>query len=124
MRIFRFTIPFAIGISLLASLALAQDLNFPDQTQRQGMSYEEYSALREKMRARLENMTPAERQELREKMQDIHRQDREEQRAYGQGYHARKRDMEQFAARPDKPDLPQRVERPDAPQRMERFQRH
>jgi hypothetical protein len=124
MQLFKLTISSILGFSLLATLACAQDLDFPNKAQRQGMSYEEYSALREKMRARLENMTPAERaamrekwqnlrserREQREKMQDVPHQHYDGQRAYGQGYHARKRDMEQTDMRPDKSALPQRME--------------
>lgn len=128
---------FAFCCGLLASASYAQDLDIPDKARRQEMSYEEYTALREKMRERMESMSPTERrelrekwqeirrdrEELREKIQEIRRSNRNEERSYGEGYHARRHNTEKTEIRPDKPDIPQRMERPNLPQRMERFQR-
>lgn len=132
MRIYVYTALLVICMNMPAASALAQDLNIPDRDQRQGMSYEEYSALREKMRARLEKMTPSERQAQREKWQENRLNQRDEVRTYGLGYQARRHDMEKPANQPDKPNLPERLYKPevpqrpdkaDMPQRMERFQR-
>jgi len=37
---------------------MAEDISVPDKERRQGMSYEEYSAYREKMRMQMENKKP------------------------------------------------------------------
>lgn len=119
----RIFITFAVCMSLFAPLVAAQELNIPDKAHRQGMTYEEYAALREKMRARMENMTPTERQQLRETMRNARGERREANRTYGEGYQARRRNMEKAEIRPDRPEKPQRPERPERPEMPQRFQR-
>ncbi|MGV8935135.1 MAG: hypothetical protein ACOH1I_10950 [Gallionellaceae bacterium] len=93
MSIFRFSISFAIGISLLAPFAHAQDLNFPDKIHRKGMSYEEYSVLREKMRMRMEQLR-TQNNNLKQEHQnhpDYQAERSNPDSAYGKGYQSRKK---------------------------------
>lgn len=87
-RIFSY---FIFLISFLATAVMAQDFTPPDKEHRQGMSYEEYSSYREKMRMRMEKMTPEERKQAREMMNNSSDQsDRpKNDSAYGQGFHSR-----------------------------------
>lgn len=103
-------------ISLSASVALAQDFTPPDREHRRGMSYEEYSSYREKMRMRMEKMSPEERRQAHEMMSRPSDQTEppKHDSAYGQGFHTRKRLEDKPASGTDN--------RPDRP-KIERFNR-
>ena len=116
MLILPFTLTLVIFTSVLAPVAMAQDFTPPDREHRQGMSYEEYSSYREKMRMRMEKMTPEERRQARETMNSPSGQTERPKHdsAYGKGFHTR----------PQKEQMPDRPSsnRPDRPQ-GERFNR-
>ena len=118
-RIFSY---FIFLISFLAPAVMAQDFTPPDKEHRQGMSYEEYSSYREKMRMRMEKMTPEERKQAHEMMS---RPEGQMERpnpdsAYGQGFHTRKQvDDRPANASGNRPDRP----RPDRFNRGERLRR-
>ena len=116
MLILPFTLILVIFTSVLAPVAMAQDFTPPDREHRQGMSYEEYSSYREKMRMRMEKMTPEERRQAREMMSPPSDQTERPKHdsAYGQGFHSR----------PQIENMPDRASgnRPDSP-RGERFNR-
>lgn len=105
----RVFIYFILLISHLAPVALAQDFTPPDREHRQGMSYEEYSSYREKMRMRMEKMTPEERKQAHEMMNRPSEQTEQPKRdsAYGQGFHTRPQ-MENMpdGTRSNRPDRP------------------
>lgn len=105
---------------LLSAAVAAQEVNIPDREQRRGMSYEEYSSVRENMRLRMEKMREAERKQeaLRDEGQNAANADRKPDSAYGQGYHTR-------TTRPDTATMerPERPERGERPARIERFNR-
>ena len=113
MQIPIFAFQLMLCMSLFVPVAKAENLSVPDKEHRQGMSYEEYSNYREKMRMHMERMTPEERKQAQdssgrppERMEKPNHDS-----AYGQGYHSR----DQAESRPgmgagNKPDHP-RVER-------------
>ena len=105
-----------------APVAMAQDFAPPDKEHRQGMSYEEYSSYREKMRMRMEKMTPEERKQAHEMMlnPEGHKERPNPDSAYGQGFHTRKRLEDRPAtASGNRPDRP-RVERFNRGERLRR----
>jgi hypothetical protein len=106
----------ALCLSLLAPVAMARDSSAPDRTRRQDMSYEEYTALREKMRMRMEKMHPQPSEQTEEKRKRPAEQAERETAggAYGKGFDSRKLSN-------DRPDTAadRRPERP----RFERFNR-
>lgn len=115
MRISTVSILLLLCVSLAAPLARAQDIAVPNREQRQGMSYEEYTDFREKMRLRMEkmraekrNLPPAENKRPQEEQKQA-----DTERAYGKGYDSRSRNI-------DRPDIADR--RPERP-RVERFNR-
>ena len=116
MRITKSVLPLALSMSLFVLPAFAEDLSMPDKEHRQGMSYEEYSNFRAKMRDQMEK---AHQEELKQANKpDSARPEKseesEQKNTYGKGYHMRDRDE----ARPDTtPDS-----RPERP-RAERFNR-
>jgi hypothetical protein len=111
------TLTIALCMSLSATHVMAQDVAVPSQEQRRGMSYEEYSSVRENMRLRMEKMQEAKRKQeasrepsaVEEPVQLV------PDSAYGQGYDTRNRS--DAAGRPERPE---RIERPA---RIERFNR-
>lgn len=113
------TLTIALCMSLSATQVMAQDVAVPSQEQRRGMSYEEYSSVRENMRLRMEKM-----QETKRKQEALREPDSDEKTGrtgadstYGQGYDTRNRSESAAAGRPERPE---RVERPA---RIERFNR-
>ncbi len=103
----------AVCLSLWATLALAQDVPVLDREHRRGMSYEEYSSVRENMRLRMEKMRETKRKQtaVEDSVQPV------PDSTYGQGYHAR---HQRDAAAVERPERAERVERPA---RIERFDR-
>lgn len=86
-----FLAPLALGLGLSASIAAAQELVIPDRERLQVMSHEEYDAYRERMRNRMEGLSPAERGLVRESGANG-REQMEKRGAgsgYGQGYGSR-----------------------------------
>lgn len=123
MNISHLVLPLLLGLSQLATPALAQELAVPDKEHLNGMSYEEYSGYREKMRMRMEKASPQEQ----EPMQEPDNRDRDTMNkpaqgsAYGQGYSSRNNvSNDKPETRPDsRPERPQIPERPQ----HERFDR-
>lgn len=116
MQISNFAFVPVLCMGLLVSAATAEELAVPDKEHRQGMSYEEYSNYREKMRKHMEGMHPEQRKQMQdfpsrppEQMEKLHHNS-----AYGQGYHSRERTE-------DRPDTAS-GSRPDHP-RGDRFDR-
>lgn len=101
----------AATLFLLAANAMAQEVTVPEREQRRGMSYEEYSSVRENMRLRMEKMREAERKQeiLREARPDA--APRTADGNYGQGYHTRTRPDAATVERPERAERPQRIER-------------
>jgi hypothetical protein len=118
MQILNYLLQFVLCTSLLVPVAMAEDLSVPDKDQRQGMSYEEYSTYRERMRKHMEErkMTPEQRRQLAESPHSPPEklEKPEHSSTYGQGYQSRKPSED----RPDSGDNA----RPDRP-RSERFNR-
>lgn len=106
-----FALHCVLCVSLFVTNTMAQEFPPADREHRQGMSFEEYSAHREKMRLR---MQPSESQ--KPPVEHI-----DKPRAYGQGFQSRNRNEEgrQDAGRVDRPDRP-RLERIDRGDRMRR----
>lgn len=109
MQISNFAFLPVLCMGLLVSAAMAEELAVPDKEHRQGMSYEEYSHYREKMRKHMEKMHPEERMQAPEQTGKINPNS-----AYGQGYRSRERTE-------DRPDIGS-GSRPEHP-RAERFDR-
>lgn len=86
MQIANFTFQLVLCMSLFVPVAIAENLAVPDKEHRQGMSYEEYSHYREKMRNHMEKMHPEEHKQMPEQTEKINPNS-----AYGQGYHSRNR---------------------------------
>ncbi len=107
-------------LSMFAGSALAYDLVLPDPAQRRGMSYEEYSSIRQKMRQRIGGTAPA----ANNKQQPVVEQKPAEPQddsglaegSYGRDFQSRNR-MEDRPSQVkiDRPERPQfnRPERPD-----------
>ena len=110
------TLQLVLCMNLFVPAAMAEDIFFPDQAQRQGMSYEEYSHYREQMRKHMESMHSGMHQQTREPAELPPEQLEKPNRnsAYGQGYRLRN-------SAEDKPD-PATDSKPERP-RMERFNR-
>lgn len=96
---------------LLASNAMAQEVNVPEREQRRGMSYEEYSSVRENMRLRMEKMREAERKQETMREAQPSAPPRTADGKYGQGYHTRSRPDAATIERPEHAERPQRIER-------------
>lgn len=124
MNISSLVLPLLLGFSLLPASVLAQELAVPDKEHLNGMSYEEYSGYREKMRMRMEKAGTQEQ----EPMQEPDNRDRDtinkhdQGSAYGQGYSSRNNvSNDKPGTRPDsRPERPQIPERPQ----HERFDRN
>jgi hypothetical protein len=86
-------------MSLFVPVAMAERLAVPDKAHRQGMSYEEYSHYREKMRLHMNKMHADERRQApaASTSTPAATQKLNPNSAYGQGYRSR----EQTANRPD-----------------------
>jgi hypothetical protein len=116
MKILHFSSRFVLCMSLLASAAMAETLPLPDKDHRQGMSYEEYSSYREKMRKRMDEhkLPAAEDKQPPESTRYSPEKIEKSSSAYGQGYQSR-------SPAEDRPDTAA-VNRPERP-RFERFNR-
>lgn len=116
MQIPNFTLLLALSVSLFAPAAMAENPFVPDKEHRQGMSYEEYTHYREKMRMHMEKMGPEGSRHMPtppgSPAEQAERSDHNS--AYGQGYRSRNQ-------ADGKPDTTSR-NRPDRP-RVERFNR-
>ena len=91
-----------VCLCLLTGTALAQDVVEPDREHRRGMSYEEYSSIREQMRVRMEN-TQSNKQKQQKSDDD---QTSSAEGSYGRDYQSRNQ--------VDRPDV--KFERPERPQ--------
>ena len=116
MQISNFALPLMLCMSLFVPVAMAEDISVPDNERRQGMSYEEYSAYREKMRMQMENKKPEDLKPNQIPANSSSDQMEKPQRdsAYGKGYHTRNPSE-------GRPDI-DAGSRPDRP-RAERFNR-
>lgn len=78
-------------MSLFVSAANAESISVPDNNQRQGMSYEEYSNYREKMRMQMENKRPEDMQQKQAPANPSTSQIEKpaHDSTYGKGYHSR-----------------------------------
>jgi hypothetical protein len=105
-------------LGLFAGDALAQEIVVPDREKLRGMSYEEYSSIREKMRHRLEN-----RKESADENDQAGKEDTQPaaQGSYGKSYKSRsqQKDSMDTGLRPERPE---RLERPERPH-VDRFER-
>ncbi len=92
MHIVKYSFLLALSLGLLAPVASAQEFSAPNREQRQGMSYEEYRELREKMRTHIDKRQDSQNQQTQEEnSRPAQRAEREEKdSAYGQGYNSRK----------------------------------
>jgi len=109
MQISNISFPLVLCASLFATAAMAEGIAVTDREHRKGMSYEEYSEYREKMRMQMNKIQP----ENSSKPPDLAEKPNRDSE-YGKGYHARSPSQD----RPDKAD----VTRPERP-RAERFNR-
>jgi len=93
MQIANFTLQLVLCMSLFVPVAMAENLAVPDKEHRQGMSYEEYSHYREKMRLHMDKMHAQERRQAPEPSNTTPEQTEKlnPNSAYGQGYHSRER---------------------------------
>jgi rare lipoprotein A (peptidoglycan hydrolase) len=91
---------------LCTAPAMAGELSVPDKEKRQGMSYEEYSNYREKMRQRMASEQPADSRQVTSPSDGTQAETEQAGHAssYGQGYSSRK-------PAADRPDRPARAER-------------
>lgn len=107
--------PLLLCMSLLSTAALAESIAVPDREHRKGMSYEEYSAFREKMRTQIRNKNNENSGGNRESLNSTTDQagDSKRDRVYGKGFHSR--------SQQDRPDNDAR-NKPDRP-RVEKFNR-
>lgn len=103
-----------LGISLSIPAALADTISVPDTERRKGMSYDEYSSYREKMRMHMEKKETKEQHQIEPETRNTDEPNDPAQRnsTYGQGYQSR-------TAVEGKPDTSNRPERPQ----VERFNR-
>lgn len=118
MQTTNFSIPLALCLSLCAPAALAQSISVPDEERRQGMSYEEYSQYREKMRVQMEKLKSEEAKQTQTAPANPANQSEQSNQdsAYGQGYHSRNpaqyRPQNEAGSRPERP-RPERINRGD-----------
>lgn len=113
---------YMLGMSLFATVTMAQEFPPSDRELRQGMSYEEYSAHREKMRLRMEKVRDEEHanSSSTQKTQVDHVEKPRPDSAYGQGFHTRGRvEARQDAGRANRQDRP-RLERANRGDRTRR----
>ena len=93
MQIYNIAFQLLLCMSLLVPVANAENLSVPDKEHRQGMSYEEYSHYREKMRLHMEKMHPQDPKQAPAPSNPTPEQTDKlnPNSAYGQGYHSRER---------------------------------
>jgi len=108
-----FALQILLCMCLFAPVVQAQETTVPDKAHRQGMSYEEYSKFREKMRQHMEKVHSSEAKQSPDENgspQDK-RKMRHQDSAYGQGYRSRVSEDRPDTGRDSRPEHPQRVER-------------
>ncbi|HUX90886.1 MAG TPA: hypothetical protein VMV48_09380 [Gallionellaceae bacterium] len=108
MRITNFSLPAILCMSLFLPPAMAEQLSVPDKAHRQGMSYEEYSKYREKMRTQMESRKHEDFKPKQAPSNSPSGQIEQSQggSAYGKGYHSRNPPEDRphvDAVRPDRP---------------------
>ena len=93
MQIYNIAFQLLLCMSLLVPVANAENLSVPDKEHRQGMSYEEYSHYREKMRMHMDKMHPQDSKQAPAPSNPTPEQTDKlnPNSAYGQGYHSRER---------------------------------
>jgi len=93
MQIYNIAFQLLLCMSLLVPVANAENLSVPDKEHRQGMSYEEYSTYREKMRLHMDKMHPQDPKQAPAPSNPTPEQTDKlnPNSAYGQGYHSRER---------------------------------
>lgn len=93
MQIYNIAFQLLLCMSLLVPVANAENLSVPDKEHRQGMSYEEYSNYREKMRLHMDKMHPQDSKQAPAPSSPTPEQTDKlnPNSAYGQGYHSRER---------------------------------
>jgi hypothetical protein len=94
MQSIKILIPLTLCMYLFVPFAMAENITVPDKEQLKGMSYEEYSQYREKMRLHLENPRPKGHKSTQESTNpgfDQPEQPRTDS-SYGRGYHSRNDD--------------------------------
>ena len=98
---------------LSAPLAWAENIAAPDKEQRQGMSLEEYTDFREKMRLRMEKMRADEGNPLsaENKRQQEEQKQADSERTYGKGYDSRSHNIDRSDTADRRPERPNRGER-------------
>lgn len=116
MQIYNIAFQLLLCMSLLVPVANAENFSVPDKEHRQGMSYEEYSTYREKMRLHMDKMHPQDPRQAPAPSNPTPEQTDKlnPNSAYGQGYHSRERTED----RPDR-SIDKRSDRPN----FERFNR-
>lgn len=116
MQIYNIAFQLLLCMSLFVPVANAENLSVPDKEHRQGMSYEEYSNYREKMRSHMDKMHPQDPKQAPAPLNPTPEQTDKlnPNSAYGQGYHSRERTE-------DRPDAAS-GSRPEHP-RGDRFDR-
>ena len=105
----------ALSLCLFTSVSRGENIAVPDKEQRQGMSFEEYSTYREKMRTQMEHRKSDEQksqQDSANRMND-HAEKNQPSGSYGRDYHSRTADDTR----------PEATQRPDF-HRVERFMRN
>lgn len=116
MQISNFSLPAIFCMCLYVPVTMAEGISVPDKSRREGMSYEEYSAYREKMRLQMEKNKTGDSQQkpAASTSPAIQPEKPAQEGAYGKGYHSRN-------PAGDRPDMGA-GNRPDRP-RAERFNR-
>ena len=117
MSRYKMTLQLVVCMYLFAPASYARDASSPEKQPRNGMSYEEYSSMREKMRMQMDSVGRDDLRQLRESENNSNSRIERPARYndYGRGYQSRNRDM----VRPDNPSG-ERAERPEHP----RFEKH
>jgi hypothetical protein len=109
------TLTLLLCMSLFSAIVSAEMISIPDQEDRKGMSYEEYSKYREKMRMQMENSKPEkDGQQTRATDNDTDTAGKPEKGSkFGQGYDSRNLSAEMpDSIAHDRPERPRRIERP------------
>lgn len=118
MRYSTFALQILLCMSLFVPAVRAQEITVPDKAHRQGMSYEEYTKFRERMRQQMEK-THSKAHKLSRDTEDSTQEQMEMHRhnsAYGQGYQSRiseDRPDNIRESRPERPERPEHIERVD-----------
>lgn len=114
MKASSFALYFWLYMSMLAPVAMAQEIPIPDKAHRQVMNLEEYSKFREKMRLRMERTHAQERKQPNESgdRPAKHTERIKPDSSYGEGYHSRNRSEDRPNNRPERPHV-EKFNKPD-----------